>query len=313
MPTRDTAWPAGTPCWIDYGAADLGAAKAFYADLLGWSYSGSEAEFGGYLTAEKNGLAAAGMAPQMDPGDPPRWTTYFATDDADATAARISAAGGSVVVEPMDVGPMGRMAIALDPQGHPFGLWQAGQQPGVQIYNEPGALVWNDAAVEDPAAARDFYGSVFGFRFDELEGAGGYFTFATGEAPLGGLGGHQPGSPGGVEHLLRRRLDGRHRRGRREVRRQGDPERTGHPLRSPRRPRGPVGCGVCGDAGRRRLTGVYRVSWSMAWAARKYLFLPRSLTVRIRNAVRSASASCSVTPASALTGAARISVRDASA
>ena len=35
MPTRDTAWPAGTPCWIDYGAADIDAAKAFYADVLG--------------------------------------------------------------------------------------------------------------------------------------------------------------------------------------------------------------------------------------------------------------------------------------
>jgi predicted enzyme related to lactoylglutathione lyase len=97
----------------------------------------------------------------------------------------------------MDVGPMGRMAISQDPQGHPFGLWQAGQQPGMRIYNEPGSLVWNEAAVEDPAAARDFYGSVFDFRFDELEGAGGYTTFATGEAPLGGLSGHQPGSSTG--------------------------------------------------------------------------------------------------------------------
>lgn len=197
MPTRDTRWPAGTPCWIDYGAADLDAAKAFYANLLGWSYSGGEPEFGGYLTAEKNGLAAAGMAPQMDPADPPRWTTYFATDDADATAARITAAGGAVLVPPMDVGPMGRMAISQDPQGHPFGLWQAGQQTGVRIYNEPGSLVWNDAAVDDPAAARDFYGAVFDFGFEEIEGAGGYTTFARGGDPLGGLAGHQPGSPKG--------------------------------------------------------------------------------------------------------------------
>ncbi len=197
MPVRDTAWPTGTPCWIDYGAADLDAAKTFYADLFGWSYTGGEPEFGGYLTCVHKDHAAAGMAPQMDPADRPRWTTYFATENADATAARVTAAGGTVVAEPMDVGPMGRMAIALDPQGNPFGLWQAGQATGVAIFNEPGALVWNDAAVEDPATARDFYGSMFDFRFDEVEGAGGYTTFATGEAPLGGLGGHQPGSPKG--------------------------------------------------------------------------------------------------------------------
>ncbi len=29
MPTRDTAWPAGTPCWTDYGAKDVDAAKEF--------------------------------------------------------------------------------------------------------------------------------------------------------------------------------------------------------------------------------------------------------------------------------------------
>jgi predicted enzyme related to lactoylglutathione lyase len=197
MPTRDTAWPNGTPCWIDYGAADLEAAKAFYTAVLGWTYSGGDPEYGGYLTCEVSERPAAGMGPQMDPSDPPRWTTYFAADDAAATAARITDSGGSVIVAPMDVGPMGRMVIALDPQGNPFGLWQSAEHTGVRIFNEPGSLVWNEAAVDDQQAARAFYGSVFGFHFDELEGGGGYATFATDDRPLGGLGGHQPGSPRG--------------------------------------------------------------------------------------------------------------------
>ena len=197
MPTRDSAWPNGTPCWIDYGAADLDAAKTFYTDVLGWTYAGGDPEYGGYLTCQAGGHAAAGMAPQQDPADPPRWTTYFAADDADAIAARISEAGGTIVVQPMDVGPMGRMAIALDPQGNPFGLWQSGEHTGVEIYNEPGALVWNEAAVDDHEAGRAFYGAVFGFRFEQIEGMDGYATFATDGGPLGGLGGHQPGSPKG--------------------------------------------------------------------------------------------------------------------
>ena len=40
MPTRDTPWPAGTPCWLDYGAKDVDAAKEFYGSLFGWSYTG---------------------------------------------------------------------------------------------------------------------------------------------------------------------------------------------------------------------------------------------------------------------------------
>lgn len=197
MPTRDTAWENGTPCWIDYGAADIEAARRFYSAVLDWEYTGGEPEYGGYLTATTKGEAAAGLAPQMDPSDPPRWTTYFAADDADATAGRIRDAGGTLVVEPMDVGPMGRMVIARDPQGNPFGLWQSGQHTGVRIFNEPGALVWNEAAVDDPEAARAFYGAVFGFRFEEVPGADGYTVFVTGDRPLGGLGGHQPGSPKG--------------------------------------------------------------------------------------------------------------------
>ena len=205
MPTRDTAWPAGTPCWIDYGAADLDAAKAFYTDLLGWSYSGGAPEYGGYLTGMRGDHAAAGMAPQQDPSDPPRWTTYFASDDAHATAERITAAGGTLVVPPMEVGPMGTMVIARDPEGHPFGVWQAGQQTGCGIYNEPGSLVWNEAAVEDVAAAQAFYSAVFGFRVDPLEMAGpdyGTFALPHEQTPLGGLGGLMGAPEGTPSHWL---------------------------------------------------------------------------------------------------------------
>jgi predicted enzyme related to lactoylglutathione lyase len=197
MPTRDTAWPAGTPCWIDYGAADMDGAKAFYADLFGWSWTGGDEEYGGYANAAKDGSQVAGIGPLMGEGDPPAWTTYFATDDATATAGRIRDAGGVVVVEPMAVGPLGTMVVALDPQGNGFGLWQSGEHTGVQRYNEPGALVWNDAAVDDPAAAQAFYTAVFGFRWQAMEGMAPYATFGTGGDPLGGIGDVQPGLPRG--------------------------------------------------------------------------------------------------------------------
>ena len=197
MPTRDTAWPAGTPCWVDYGAGDLEAAKAFYAELFGWQYTGGDPEFGGYLNAEKDGRQVAGLGPQMDEAGQPGWTTYFATDDADATVARIREAGGTVVVEPMEIGPMGRMVVALDAQGHAFGLWEAGEHTGVQRFNEPGSLVWNEAAVDDPAAAQAFYTAVFGYEWDPMEGMAPYATFRTGDRPLGGMGDVQPGQPTG--------------------------------------------------------------------------------------------------------------------
>ena len=197
MPTRNTPWPAGTPCWIDYGATDLDAAREFYGGLFGWTFTGGDPEYGGYLNALRNGEPAAGMGPSMTENDPPGWTVYVATDDSAATVAAIREAGGTVVVEPMEIGPLGTMTIAVDPQGHGFGLWQSGEHTGVRVFNEPGSLVWEEAAVEDPAAAQAFYSAVFGYRFDEIPDMGGYATFATAERPLGGLGPVTPGLPKG--------------------------------------------------------------------------------------------------------------------
>lgn len=199
MPTRDTAWPAGTPNWVDYPAADIDAAKDFYGAVLGWTFTEGQPEFGGYLRCLANGRAAAGMMPRMDETTPAAWTTYFATDDAATSLAAITDGGGTVVVGPMAVGPQGTMAVALDPEGNGFGVWQAGDFIGAEIYNEPGGLVWNDAAVVDPAAAQTFYGSVFGWRFDRMEMDGGppdYATFSTEDRPLGGLYRGEAGSTG---------------------------------------------------------------------------------------------------------------------
>ncbi|MBB3676915.1 VOC family protein [Modestobacter versicolor] len=197
MPTRTTPWPNGTPCWVDLGTPEPDAARAFYATVLDWTYDVGGPESYGYTMCLRNGRKAAGMGPQQDPDDPPRWTTYFAADDVDTVAARVTEVGGSLLAPPMDVGPAGRMAMAADPQGNPFGLWQAGTTTGAEIYNEPGGLVWNEAAVDDPAAARDFYRAVFGFSWQEMPGLDGYAVFSSGEQPLGGLGGISPGLPRG--------------------------------------------------------------------------------------------------------------------
>jgi uncharacterized protein len=197
MPTRDSAWPAGTPCWIDYAADNIEEAERFYHAVLGWDFTEGQPEFGGYVTCLTKGLGAGGLMPKMDPAQPSAWMTYFATSDSAATIDSINAAGGTVIAGPHAVGTLGTMVIALDSQGVAFGSWQAADHTGVQIYNEPGALVWNEAAMPDPKAAQAFYSKVFGFTFDAVDGVEDYATFTTGGGPLGGLGGHSPGSPQG--------------------------------------------------------------------------------------------------------------------
>lgn len=191
MSIRTSPWPAGVPCWADLTAPDVAAAQSFYADVLGWTFLQTGEEYGGYVMAEMRGAAAAGIGPQQD-GIPVAWTLYLASDDVDKTAAAITEHGGTVVLAPGDVGPLGRMAVAADPTGATFGVWQAGTSIGAGLVNEPGGLTWEDLRSPDPDTARDFYKAVFGYRTDALPEAGpDYTTFALPgeEAPLGGMGG----------------------------------------------------------------------------------------------------------------------------
>jgi predicted enzyme related to lactoylglutathione lyase len=202
MSIRTAPWPAES-CWVDLQSPDVAAAQAFYADVLGWTYEDPSVKFGGYAVAECRGAAVAGIGPRP-PGASVAWTLYFASDDADKTAAAVAEHGGAIVIPPGDVGELGRMFVASDPTGAPFGVWQAGTHIGAGLVNEPGGLTWEDLRSPDPDTARDFYTAVFGFRTDPLTMAGpDYTTFAlpSEEAPLGGIGGMM-GASGMPAHWL---------------------------------------------------------------------------------------------------------------
>ena len=63
-----------------------------------------------------------GIRPPMPPGTPPFWLVYFATDDIDATLAKVSELGGNVLVGNTDIG-IARIAVGQDPQGAVFALY----------------------------------------------------------------------------------------------------------------------------------------------------------------------------------------------
>jgi uncharacterized protein len=166
MSTRTRPWPPGMPCWADLTVPDLAAATAFYSAVLGWSFDEPSAEFGGYVIAQAGGGAAAGVGPQQQPGVPPAWTLYLASDDVDATAAAVTSHGGTLLLPPGDVGGLGRLCVAADPTGAVFGVWQHGTHIGAGVVNEPGALSWDDLRTTDPSAAIAFYSAVFGWTTD---------------------------------------------------------------------------------------------------------------------------------------------------
>jgi predicted enzyme related to lactoylglutathione lyase len=201
MPERDGYAP-GTPSWVDLTTPDVDGAKAFYGDLFGWTAEDAGdpeqlGETGGYAMFLSGGRRVAGVGPIMGEAQPTYRTTYFATDDADALAARVTAAGGNALVEPMDVMDAGRMAVFVHPAAGMFGAWQAGSHTGAQLVNEPVSLAWNSLMTRDVDAASAFLATAFpGLRAESQDFGGEPYTILMlGERGVGGVTPMPPGVP----------------------------------------------------------------------------------------------------------------------
>lgn len=184
----ENGFAAGTPIWVDLGTPDVAAARRFYREVMGWDSEEGDPQFGGYTLFRTGGKNVAGVGPLMNPGQPPAWTTYIKSDDANATAAKVSAAGGQVVMEPMDVSDLGRMVILMDPSGAALGVWQPGQHPGAEVFNVPGAMSWNELSSRDTEVVKPFYKAVFGWDAKtQGEGAQTYTEWQLGGRSIAGM------------------------------------------------------------------------------------------------------------------------------
>ncbi|KQY23023.1 hypothetical protein ASD16_10540 [Cellulomonas sp. Root485] len=193
MTTRREAWPPGTPAWADITVPDLAVARAFYGPLLGWEFEVGGPEVGYYAQAFVDGRRVVGLGEPMgdDPAPPPAWCVYLATDDLAATVAAVAEAGGKEIVPAMPIMDFGSMAIAVDPTGAVFGVWEAASHTGWDVVDEPGSTVWCEVMSHDQPTAVAFYQEVFGYDVEDLSAPG--FTYASLSLdghPAAGVGGY---------------------------------------------------------------------------------------------------------------------------
>lgn len=189
-----TSYEPGTPSWVDLATPDPAAAKEFYGALFGWQAqdAGPPEETGGYAMFTLRGKNVAGVSPLMSEDQPAVWSTYVATDDADAVVARAKDAGGLPIVEPMDVMDAGRMAFVMHPAAGAIGVWQAGRHTGAELVNEPGTFTWSQLHTRDQDGAARFLGDVFGWTRQEF---GGMPMFNIGERGIATAMDMPPGTP----------------------------------------------------------------------------------------------------------------------
>lgn len=196
--SEKTAYQPGEPIWVDLSTPDQAASTAFYGELLGWDCTTPDPSMGSYANFLLRGKKVAGVVPLMAPDQSPTWTVYVCTDDADKTAARVQEAGGAVLVPPMDVMDLGRMAVFADPAGAVFGAWQPGTHVGSELVDEPGTPVWVELTSADPQTAGAFYGTAVGW---ETKTSEAYVEFVLDDRSVAGLTDPSQGTTGWLPYF----------------------------------------------------------------------------------------------------------------
>lgn len=112
----------GAFSWSELMTPSPSGATEFYGGLFGWTLETMDMPTGKYTVASVNGTPVAGIMDSNACGDgappmPTSWSCYVTVDNVDEAIAKCTSLGGKVVMPPMDVPTVGRMACIQDPQG----------------------------------------------------------------------------------------------------------------------------------------------------------------------------------------------------
>jgi hypothetical protein len=120
--------PLGSFAWLELATTNNEAAFDFYSKLFGWQalQRMDMGPQGTYLIFGADGVQRGGMYHvNQERSSSPYWLPYASVASADASGAAATAAGGRIVVGPMDVPGGGRIVQFTDPSGALFAAHSA--------------------------------------------------------------------------------------------------------------------------------------------------------------------------------------------
>jgi predicted enzyme related to lactoylglutathione lyase len=180
-------YPHGAPAWIDLLTPNRGRALDFYRALLGWEFAGADDGVSAYTMCLLQGRQVSSIG-DLDEhvGASRGWTTYLSVDDVDSVAAEAMRHGGAVLMGPLDLLTLGRLALIADPSKAVVGLWQARDHYGAQIIDVPGAFAYSELLVQDVETACSFYQNILNWRLSPARD-GHYTTVVVGDREVAGI------------------------------------------------------------------------------------------------------------------------------
>lgn len=114
----------GCIVWHELVTSDVEASANFYSSIFGFK---AEMQDMGELKAtvfKQGDEMFANLLPKPTPDAPDAWVFYVEVTDAQETTDLAKKSGGSVIVPPMPLPPIGTVAWLADPTGAVFGILQ---------------------------------------------------------------------------------------------------------------------------------------------------------------------------------------------
>lgn len=108
--------------YIELSVTDLAEAKAFYASAFGWVFNDYGPNYAGIGSGAGDGEEVGGLALAEAPRAAGGPLVLLYSEDLDATARGITAAGGQILQGPYEF-PGGRRLRFADPSGNELGVW----------------------------------------------------------------------------------------------------------------------------------------------------------------------------------------------
>jgi uncharacterized protein len=179
----------GEICWINMLTPQPAAAREFFGELLGWTYTeipgmGHRAQVGGHDVAGIIDLEAS----STPPGTPPHIGILVKVESADAICEQVPSLGGAARPA-FDITDQGRIAACTDPNGARFVVWEPKTFLGTDVENtQHGAPSWFETLTTDVDRATKFYSGLFGWTPEVSTMSGFEYThFKRGTEPVAGM------------------------------------------------------------------------------------------------------------------------------
>ena len=192
-----SASPVSQFVWYELHTPDAAAAAVFYEPVLGWTTRDAGIPNRKYMLVNIAGIPIGGLlekpASSFTSGAKPGWMGYLGVSDVGLFSRRVTDAGGVIHRAAEEIPGVGTFAVAGDPQGAIFTLFQPPAEmasPAQPAARTPGMPAWHELGARNWESEFDFYSGLFGWtkaQAIDMGPNGVYQIFATGAEPVGGM------------------------------------------------------------------------------------------------------------------------------